>query len=279
MTQRDDYQHLRTWPDTGVPVSRRGGYSGRGEAPIDMRSLRGVAALARRGGTHARLPRDLRPSGRVEAFVTLLLNENDDGCADYLFAMAERSQDPQEVARELLGPAARLVGDYWRMDVCDFMQVTVVMARVQRLFWGLTGMYPALAPCRPARTALLTPLPPEQHGFGLLVVEDALRRAGWQVDCCGVGEEEAYFDLIGSNSYALVGISVSGAAAASHLPAFMRKSRKISRNASARILVGGGLFVEKPELARDAGADCLALDAASAVRMAEAAVAAVGMTC
>lgn len=283
MTQREDHAFHDIRPDlaTGVPMQGGRGQRARGASQFDIRSFYAglVPTLAGRAGVPFRLVGGVQHSRSVETFVDLLLKETDDRCEEQLYALAAESQDPQEVADEVLAPAARLLGDYWRMDICDFMQVTVGMARLHRLFWNLTGMYPALEPCRPGRTALLTPLPPEQHGFGLVVVEDALRRAGWQVDCCGVGEEDAFFELLASNAYTMVGVSVSGSAIARGLPAFIRKSRKTSRNASARFMLGGSLFVDKPELADGAGADDLALDASSAVMVAEAAAAAVELMC
>jgi MerR family transcriptional regulator, light-induced transcriptional regulator len=244
---------------------------------IDVTALCGTVfpALVERNPGVWPGPEDSAESQRVEEFLALLLDEDDDGFDEFLFAFAARSRDPQQVAASLLGPAARLLGDYWRMDVCDFMKVTVVMSRIQRLFWRLAGLYPPRARLRHGRTALLTPGPAEQHNFGLAVVEDGLRRAGWQVDCCGVDELEAYYDLVASNSYTLVGVSVSGNALASDLPRLIGKTRRRSRNPQTRIMVGGNLFLEHPEFALEAGSDFLALDAASAVSIAETAAASV----
>lgn len=252
---------------------------GRREAPatssIDVAGLCGTvvpALVTRRTARPSRLPPALLP--RVEAFLTQLIDEDDDGCDAFIMEQAALTGDPQDVASAYLGPAARLLGDYWRMDVCDFMKVTVVMARIQRLFWRLVSLYPPHASARADRSALLCPMPEEQHSFGLAVVEDALRRAGWHVDHCGVDEEETYWELLGANAYAFVGVTASGTALASALPRFIRKSRKKSLNSSVRIVLGGSLFVEKPGLAYEAGADFLALDAPSAVHVAEAAASA-----
>jgi methanogenic corrinoid protein MtbC1 len=237
--------------------------------PIDIIALceTVVPALSGRRGIP---PAEL---GRVEAFLELLIDEEDDGFEKFLLEASAESADPQAMVTDLLAPAACLLGDYWRMDVCDFMKVTVVMARIQRLFWTLTSLYPPLAVQRTGRTALLSPAPQEQHGFGLVVVEDALRRAGWQVDRCCVDEEDMFFELLAANDYAVVGLSLSGTAKSPGLASFIRKTRRKSRSASARILVGGSVFVEKPDLAYEAGADLLALDALSAVNVAEAAAA------
>lgn len=245
-------------------------------APIDPAALCGtvVPALLKRNADAGRFVEEEAAAPCVRTFLSLLIDEDGDGGENYLFRNAERSGDPQAAALELLGPAARLLGDYWRMDICDFMKVTVVMTRIQRLFWSLISLYPPELRPGLGRSALLAPMPDEQHNFGLTVVEDALRRAGWHVDCCGVEEEAAFFDLLGENEYAIVGISLSGLALSPGLSGFIRQARRKSRNKSLRVMAGGSLFVEKPQLAFDAGSDFLALDALSAVNVAESAAAA-----
>lgn len=215
----------------------------------------------RRGGAASRSP-------AIDDFTRLLLDENSSRCEDVLEGYVSLDGDPQAVTEELLAPAARLVGDYWRMDICDFMQVTVVMTRIQRLFWRLATEYPAVGAVRPGRTALLAPTPGEQHSFGLSIVEDALRRDGWHVDCCGCSDGPDLFRLAESGHYALVGLSLSGTALLPELAGAIGRLRSSMRNKSATILVGGPIFVDKPELAFEVGADSLALNARHAVAIA-----------
>jgi methanogenic corrinoid protein MtbC1 len=246
------------------------------DAPIDVAALcRAIFPVLAERGSRVRAQSRVRlvEPAMIEEFLGLLIDEDDDAFERFLLERAADSADPQAVVEELLGPVARLVGDYWRMDVCDFMKVTVVMSRIQRLFWTVSSLYPPIRRPTPGRSVLLTPMPGEQHGFGLMVVEDALQRAGWHVDRCCSDEEDAYFDLLERNDYVVVGISLSGLALAHSLPAFIRRTRKKSRNASVSVMVGGSLFVEKPDLAFAAGADYLALDGLTAIGVAEAAAA------
>lgn len=211
---------------------------------------------------------------RVEEFVSLLCEEGTHRGEALAMAAFRRCDDPQTIAAELLGPAARLIGEYWRMDICDFMKVTVVMTRIQRLFWRMVTERPAVPRYVSRRAVLLAPVPGEQHTFGLAVVEDAFRRSGWQVDCCGFADETALQRQCSANDYHLIGLSMSGEVFAPRLAETIRKLKGNSRNASVRVMMGGGIFVENPGLAFDAGADFLALDALSAVGLAESAVAA-----
>ena len=202
---------------------------------------------------------------RVDEFTRLLLAEADQRCENMLRSYVEATGDPQAAAEALLAPAARLVGEYWRMDICDFMQVTVVMTRIQRLFWRIATENPPAGPVGAGRVALLAPAPGEQHAFGLSVVEDAFRRDGWHVDCCGSGDGADFIRLAESSHYALIGLSLSSSLCLPDLARVIRKLRSSMRNKSASIVVGGAIFVDKPELAREVGADSLALNARDAV--------------
>jgi MerR family transcriptional regulator, light-induced transcriptional regulator len=202
---------------------------------------------------------------QVDEFTRLLLAEADQRCESMLRTYVEVTGDPQAAAEALLAPAARLVGDYWRMDICDFMQVTVVMTRIQRLFWRIATENPPAGPVRAGRAALLAPAPGEQHAFGLSVVEDAFRRDGWHVDCCGSGDGTDFLRLAESSHYALIGLSLSSVGFLPDLARIIRRLRTSMLNKSASIVVGGAIFVDKPELANEVGADSLALSARDAV--------------
>lgn len=211
---------------------------------------------------------------RVEEFVQLLLDEHDNGCEDFAFRQAASGADPQRMAADYLGPAARLIGDFWRMDICDFMQVTVCMSRIQRLFWRLVEEYPPTRETRAGCSILLSPVPGEQHSFGQSVVEDAFRRQGWHVDSCSFDEEDDLHAFAENNEYQIIGLSISGEPFVPMMAATILKLRRRSRNAGVSIMIGGSLVAIQPDAARGAGADLLVRDVAEALDQAEASVAA-----
>lgn len=213
---------------------------------------------------------------RVEEFVQLLLDEDDNGCEDFAFRQAASGADPQRMAAEYLAPAARLLGDYWRMDVCDFIQVTVCMTRIQRLFWRLVDECPPAHETRVGCSILMSPVPGEQHSFGQSVVEDAFRRQGWQVDSCSFDEADDLHLLAGNNEYQVIALSISGEEYLPIMAATIDRLRRQSRNAGVSIMAGGSLFASQPTAARIADADLVALDVDHALLLAEAVVAARG---
>jgi MerR family transcriptional regulator, light-induced transcriptional regulator len=124
-----------------------------------------------------------------------------------------------------------------------------------------------------SRCALLTPAPGEQHTFGLSIVDDAFRRAGWEVDCCGCDEEVEMTRLAATNHYQVIGISVSVERHLPDLSALSRKLRLKSRNKAIVLIAGGSMVMQNPRGALDAGFDLLAVDAVSAVALADNVVA------
>jgi methylmalonyl-CoA mutase cobalamin-binding domain/chain len=181
--------------------------------------------------------------------------------------------DPQKVVETLFEPAARVIGENWCSDDCDFVKVTIAMSRMQRLFRQMTAECPPSLMPDIDRCALLAPAPGEQHTFGLSVVDDALRRAGWEVDCCGFDEEAELFRLAATNDYRIIGISVSVGRLLPDLVSIIAKLRSKSRNKSVVLMAGGSLVMESPQSAIDVGFDLIAVDATSAVALAESVMA------
>jgi MerR family transcriptional regulator, light-induced transcriptional regulator len=272
---------------SSVPIAarrRRALYQGQNEVdPLNQRRsparrVKAPALPEARDGTNGAESGSEGAGADVERFVACLIAGKDTVCRRMVLDTVAACEDPQRVAGDLLTPAARLVGDYWRRDVCDFMQVTMAMTQIQRLFWSIVSDFPpqsAIAGSGPR--ILLSPIPGEAHAFGLSIVEDAFRRAGWLVDYCEGGNERELHLLAAAGDYAVIGLSMSGETFVPTLRATLRQLRQGSRSGAVSIMLGGSIFVDKPELAFDAGADILAMDAAEALRFADAVVAGRGV--
>ena len=208
----------------------------------------------------------------LSAFVEALL----DGTADRFKALAAaalaEAGDLHRFEDTHLAPAARRLGELWLSDECDFLAVTVAVARLERLFMGLALETGVSRSSDTAPRVLLAPAPGNQHSFGLTLVEERFRHAGWTVRCCGVGDGSEMLRLVAVNRYDVIGLSVHSGALLRELAATIARLRRTSSNRAAVILGGGSLALENARLLLDAGFDCLAEDAASAVRQAEAAV-------
>jgi methanogenic corrinoid protein MtbC1 len=197
----------------------------------------------------------------VERFARLVLAGDDDlplACVEELRA---RGVMVEAIYLDLLAPTARYLGDLWTEDLCDFTDVTVGLGRLQRV---LRELSPALAregevPEHGLRILLL-PSPGEQHTFGLVMVGEFFRRAGWQV---AGGPWETALEapvMVAAERYDAVGFSLGAEVHLEALRDCIAAVRRASRNRGVAIIVGGPIFQQHPEFARSIGADEVSRD-------------------
>jgi methanogenic corrinoid protein MtbC1 len=192
------------------------------------------------------------------------------GLLDRIDGHIARGVTIESIYLDLLAPTARVLGDFWDNDVCDFVDVTMGMWRLQQVIHELGNR----APCpsvatRADRRVLFTVAPGDQHSFGLVMIEDFFRRAGWRT---WSAPDMALPDLcafVGRQWFELVGVTVSTGEHLAALPPMLREIRRASQNPAVGIMVGGPVFADHPHLAIDAGADATAPDAPRALRVAE----------
>ena len=163
-----------------------------------------------------------------------------------------------------LGPAARKLGALWENDECDFVEVTLGLRVLRDLLrrmmpedlWGPSGTTPSI---------LILLAPGETHELGADMVESFFRTAGWRTERADAVTART---ALAEGWYDAVGFSLSCDRFVEPLRAAIAQARAISRNPSLRVLLGGALFAERPNLAGDLGADFCAADADAAVHLA-----------
>ena len=170
----------------------------------------------------------------------------------------------------LLTGAARHLGDLWVTDRVSFADVTVATDELQRLFRDLVTETPppVVTEAPVAGAALLTTVPGEQHSFGLSMLAAFFRRAGWTVSTPQIRNAAALQRSVGAHAVDLLGISLGAEIHLDELTRCIERARRSARTGLI-VMVGGPLFVDRPELARLVGADATAPDAVGALSVAE----------
>ena len=222
-----------------------------------------------------------RPISRddVRELVRLLLLPDDMPARAAVKAFRMRGVPRSLLCTDLMVPAARLLGELWEQDLCTFVDVTVAVGRLQQ---ALRDMSAGLA-FRPAdsesvRRVLLVPAPGEQHTFGLVMVSEFFREAGWEV----TGGPHPQLDPVAQvrkEWVDVVGFTLAGELHLASLTAAIAAVRKASLNPRVGIIVGGPQFLLNPGLAREVGADALAIDGSLAPSIAEKLVETRAKTC
>jgi methanogenic corrinoid protein MtbC1 len=221
------------------------------------------------GSGHGLPPRDARPEliAAIEPLVALLIRDDAVGVDTLLQGLRGSGAPLQAICLDLLAGAARRLGEMWEEDVCDFATVTIGLVLLQRAMHDLHP--PAAQHTDPRREALLAAAPGEQHVFGLAMVGEFLRDAGWQV-CDGVGASRAELvSLVRRRWFCLVALTASDETRLEPLAATIRALRTGSCHAGLGVIVGGRIFERQGGAVLRVGADAMSADARTAVAQAE----------
>jgi methanogenic corrinoid protein MtbC1 len=206
----------------------------------------------------------------ITNFARLAIDGEVDDLEDYVVDMTRRGIAIEAVYLDLLAPAARKLGQYWEQDQLSFTDVTIGLGRLQTLLYRVSARQKGIND----NTALMphglfVTTVGGQHSFGIRMVEDLFRRAGWKTLCepnLPIGEATSlvkmeYFDLLG------IGISIEDQIEPAR--EMVIAARAASQNSGIQIMIGGSLMVEHPEIAGYIGADLSAIDAREAVTIAQ----------
>jgi methanogenic corrinoid protein MtbC1 len=206
----------------------------------------------------------------VEAFSRLSVNEEAHVLLAFVDDCLATGSSVETIFVELLAPAARRLGEYWEVDSEDFVGVTMGLWRIQEVLRELTMRIPPVArPGHGLRSALFSPMPGEQHSFGTLMIAECFQRAGWDTD---VLIEPTMSELTGkfaTRHYDLIGLTVSCDCSKSALHGLVSTIKAVSSNPQIKVLLGGRVINEQPDLVISSGADATATDALSAVAVAD----------
>lgn len=206
----------------------------------------------------------------VKQFAKLVLSHEEDVALSTIHTLRAREVSVEKIYLDLLAPTARYLGELWEEDLCNFTDVTVGLGRLQRV---LRELSPALGcsvdhPSQ-GRRVLLLPSPGEQHTFGLVMVAEFFRKAGWDVT------GGAWFDgvdastLVSNEWFDVVGFSLGAEVHLPELAACIQAVRHATCNQELAVLVGGPLFGMHPEFVGQVGADGMTIDGREAPSLAE----------
>jgi MerR family transcriptional regulator, light-induced transcriptional regulator len=206
----------------------------------------------------------------VEEFTRLSIDGEAHVLLDFVDHCLETGSSVETIYVELLAPAARRLGEFWEEDSQDFVGVTMGLWRIQEILRELTLRIPPKSRHgHGQRSALFSPMPGEQHSFGTLMVGECFQRAGWESDILIEPTQSELNGKLAKRHYDLIGLTVSCDCSTGSLGRMVNTIKAVSSNPNIRILIGGRVINEQPELVDECGADATAIDAPSAVALAD----------
>ena len=207
-------------------------------------------------------------SDDIIGLADIVLGSDLDAAAAYVMVLRDRGLSMETLFLELLEPAARYLGEMWDRDECDFVDVTLGVARLQKLLAIYNDTY-AIPAIGQRRQVLMATTPGDQHSFGVTMVERFLEAAGWQVETVLAGATEEIVASARERWFAVVGLTLGSDRQIDSLKSTIVELRRNSQNPAIGVMVGGPMFTATPALAHEVGADATAPNAPAAVLVAQ----------
>lgn len=203
----------------------------------------------------------------IEGVVSLALTSEADVVIERIESLMARGLSADAVLIDLLAPAARILGEYWEEDRCDFVDVTMALWRLQQTVESLQiGM--ANEP-RCSRRALFSPAPGDDHGFGAVIVEQMFLTAGWTTRRIIGGDRSEMLQALATGWFDIAGLTVGCTCNTARLASTITAMRSVSHNPGLKVLLGGPALIANADIVDLTGADGTAPDARQAVALAD----------
>lgn len=204
----------------------------------------------------------------VSGLADIVLGADLEAAVAYVVVLRDRGLSMDTLFLELLEPTARHLGEMWDRDECDFIDVTLGVARLQKLLAVFNDTH-----CLPSldvrRNVLMAITPGNQHTFGATMVERFLLAAGWRVRTELDGTLKGIVAAVREEWFAVAGLTAGSDGQIASLVETIAELRRQSKNPKIAVMVGGPMFSANPQLATDVGADATAISAPAAVLVAQ----------
>jgi MerR family transcriptional regulator, light-induced transcriptional regulator len=216
------------------------------------------------------VPRQIAQSD-IDVLARMAMLNDMDNLSRHVDAYLAEGVPLEAVFADLLGGAARRLGVWWEQDVCSFVDVTIGLGALHRLVHDIARRLPAPS-ASPGHVALFATLPGEQHCFGLRIIDETFRTAGWVTQCEPGLERGALLRLVKARWFDLFGLSLITEADVEPAAALIRGVRRASMNAAVCVIVGGRILEGRADLVARTGADISATRGNEAVERAQRAL-------
>lgn len=205
----------------------------------------------------------------IERLARLAIGGHPDALLASVRARRQLGDSAESLCLVTLTTVARELGDWWKQDRCGFVEVTLGMLALQTVLRDLAPSLASGPVGSQRRTALMLPMPGEQHSFGISMVAEFFRAGGWHVaQDAGVTEADLR-RRVGREWFGVVALSCGVSERLPALPGLIAAIRAHSFNPDVAVMVGGAAFHDDAARAAGAGADATGGDAAEALARAE----------
>ena len=193
----------------------------------------------------------------VELLSKALIGRRAEAAAELVEARFANGMPVEEIYLNYLGPASRMLGEWWEADEIGFAHVTVGTGRIYAIMRSLAPFVERAALVN-NKAAMFASVPGETHTLGIRMASDLFRQEGWDID---LALDQSHADLVERIRTApsfFVGLSAGGVHAVEALARLVVAAR-ICRPDSV-IIVSGNIVAEAEDTVRLMGIDGCAVD-------------------
>jgi methanogenic corrinoid protein MtbC1 len=205
----------------------------------------------------------------IERFTKFLLENDVQVCKAYVETLLEEGISIEDIYLKLITPAAYKLGYFWEEDLADFTAVTIAMWKIQQVLYQFSDKFLNSDEENNNRhRILLIPAPGSQHTLGLFMLSEFFRKNGWYVHGEPSISEKDASNLIKTNDFHIVGISIGAIDLKENTRKLIKKIRQSNSKQNLKIMVGGPAIINRTTFYKDVGADAQASDASDAILVA-----------
>lgn len=204
----------------------------------------------------------------IHELARLVLGPDGEAAAGYLFQLKDSGVSLDDLHTGLLGPTASYLGELWDQDKIDFVDVTLGVARLQRLVITFEGL-DRILDSEERQKILIVGAPGEQHNLGHTIIQRFFRSSGWEVWNCITPDLEEVARIAADDWFGVIGFSLSHDTHFKSLRSAIRRIRAESLNRRIGIIVGGSAIGRNPGWVRELDADGTAANGPAAVLLAK----------
>lgn len=206
----------------------------------------------------------------ITDFARILVKESESSAWCYIQDLCAQGVPPERIFIDVLTPVARRLGVGWEDDLYDFAEVTIGLCRLHEIMRRIGFAYSHGTSTFDYGSNIVLCAIDERHLFGIQMVGEFFRRAGWNVWPEIILSTDEAVDLVSSEHFDVIGFTASCDATLSAIESAIGNVRQLSTNPGIRVLVGGNAFLKDPTAVSRVGADTSAEDGVQAVTRAEA---------
>lgn len=207
-------------------------------------------------------------SSLYNEFLKCLLQGNHKHCILTSQKKVESKEDMLSFFEEVIKPTMYKIGSLWEEGEISTAEEHLASSIVSRIISLLYSRFITLE--NEKGKAVITAIANEYHEIGSRIISDSLEMTGWDVEHLGADTPaEDLVEFLKKEKPFLIGLSAALPFNINNLIETIEIIKSNSKLEDIKILVGGKVFNDNPELWKNTGADAWARNGREAVKIAE----------